>query len=243
VACRVATELRRITSARILAADFDLPAGMVGFWLKASGTCSLLDLIRNLRRMDASLWAGMVRSAQPELDVICAPAEIPLDGLPAHQSFATVLRYAAAQYDWVVADLGQGLSPLSMDLVAELDTLYLVTTPEVAPLYQARRIVHKLLSSQEMREPPRLVVSRIRKEYASEARDVEKLFTVPIEARLPDDYHEVVGPHSDGWLTSPRSDLGRRLAELAARIAGQPEEPRESGISLLRAFRARAAGF
>jgi pilus assembly protein CpaE len=241
VACHVAAELRRITSTRILIADFDLPAGMVGFWLRATGAHSLLDLTRNLQRMDSSLWKGMVQSVQPHLDVICAPAEIPLGELPETASFTTVLRYARAHYDWVVADLGQGLSPLSMALIPELDTLYLVTTPEAAPLYQARRVIRKLLSSECTRESPRLVVNRVRKEFAQGSSDVEKLFTVPIEGYLPEDYYEVVEAHSDGQLASRRSDLGRRLAQLAAKIAGQPEEKHESRFSLFRQFRSRPA--
>jgi len=242
VACHVAAELRRITSAGILAADFDLLAGMVGFWLRAKGSYSLLDLIRNLRRMDSSLWKGMVDSVQPRLDAICAPAEIPLDELPATENFTTVLRYARANHDWVVADLGQSLSPLSMALIPELDTLYLVTTPEAAPLYQARRMVHKLLSSEGARESPRLVVNRIRKEHAQESKEVERLFSIPVEAYLPEDYDEVIEAHSEGRLASPRSDLGRRLGQLAAKVAGQPaEERRESRFSLLRPFRSRAA--
>jgi pilus assembly protein CpaE len=242
VACRVAAELCRITSTRVLAADFDLLAGMVGFWLRADSAYSLLDVIRNLPRMDLSLWKGMVHSVQPHLDVIGAPAEIPVGELPTEASFTTVLRYACANYDWVVADLGQGLSPLSMALIPDLDTLYLVTTPEVAPLYQACRIFNKLLSRQCTRESPRLVVNRVRKEYAQESKDIEKLLAVPIEAYLPEDYHAIVEAHSEGRLVSPRSDLGGRLAQLAASIAGQqPEERRESRFSFLRQFRARAA--
>jgi pilus assembly protein CpaE len=240
VACHVAAELRRITSTGILVADFDLPAGMVGFWLRATGAYSVLDLTGNVARMDSSLWKGMVQSVQPHLDVICAPAEIPLGELPSAASFVTVLRYARAHYDWVVADLGQGLSPLSMALIPELDALYLVTTPEVAPLYQARRVIRKLLSSECTRESPRLVVNRIRKEYAQDSRDIEKLLGVPIEAYLPEDYHEIVEAHSEGRLASPRSELGRRLTQLAGRISGQPEERRESRFSILRQFWPRA---
>ena len=241
VACHVAAELRRITSTGILIADFDLPAGMVGFWLRANGAYSLLDLTRNLPRMDPSLWKGMVHSSQPHLDVICAPSEIPLGELPRAENLTTVLRYARAHYDWVVADLGQGLSPLSMALIPELDILYLVTTPEAAPLYQARRIVQKLLSSECTRESPRLVVNRVRKEFSQGSGDFEKLFTIPIEGYLPEDYNEIVEAHSDGRLASRGSELGRRLGQLAAKIAGKPEERREPRFSLFRQFRARPA--
>ena len=242
VACHVAAELSRITSTAVQIADFDVSDGMVGFWLKNDGAHSILDAARNLARMDSSLWKGMVHAVNPHLDLLGAPLEIPLGELPSIATLTTVLRYARANYDWVIADLGLGLSPLSMSLIPELDILYTVTTPEVASLYQARRILHKLLSSESLRESPRLVVNRIRKEFLHESTDLERIFAAPIEARLPEDYPEVGEAHAEGRLVSPRSDLGKQLAQFASRIAGKPlQEPRESKFSLLRQLRFRAA--
>jgi pilus assembly protein CpaE len=241
VACHLAAELRRITTASVLAADFDPLTGMLGFWLRANASRSVVDVAKNLSRMDLSLWKGMVHSVQPRLDALTAPADVSLGELPSTASFSTVLRFARANYDWVVADLGQGLSPLSMALIPELDTLYLVTTPEVAALFQARRTIQKLLSSQSTAEPPRLVVNRVRTEHAPDSKDLERLFASPIEAYLPEDYPAVVEAHSEGRLVSPGSDLGRRLAQLAFRISGKPApERRESRFSLFRQFRTRA---
>jgi pilus assembly protein CpaE len=242
VACHVAAELSRITSTAVQIADFDVSDGMVGFWLKNDGSHSVLDVARNLARMDPSLWKGMVHAVNPHLDLLGAPLDIPLGELPSIATLNTVLRYARANYDWVIADLGLGLSPLSMSLIPELDVLYTVTTPEVASLYQARRILHKLLSSESLREPPRLVVNRIRKEYAHESKDLERIFAAPIEVRLPEDYLEVSEAHAEGRLISPRSELGRQLSQFASRIAGKlPAEPRESRFSLLRQLRLRGA--
>lgn len=242
VACHLAAELRRITPSSVLAADFDASTGMLGFWLRANASRSVLDLAKNLARMDLSLWKGMVHTVQPRLDALTAPADVSLGELPSAASFSTVLRFARANYDWVVADLGQGLSPLSMALIPELDTLYLVTTPEVAALYQARRAIQKLLSSQSTAEPPRLVVNRVRPEHSPDPKDMERLFALPIEAYLPEDYNAVVEAHSEGRLVSPGSDLGRRLAQLAAKVSGKPApERRESRFSLFRQFRTRPA--
>jgi pilus assembly protein CpaE len=242
VACHLAAELRRITTASILAADFDPTSGMLGFWLRANPSSSVVDVARNLSRMDSSLWKGMVHTVQPRLDALTAPADIPLGELPSSSSFSTALRFARANYDWVVADLGQGLTPLSMALIPELDTLYLVTTPEVAALYQARRAIQKLVSGQSTAEPPRLVVNRVRTEHPPDSKDMERLFGLPVEAYLPEDYYEVVEAHSEGRLVSPGSQLGRKLEELAFKVSGQPApERRESRFSLFRQFRTRAA--
>jgi pilus assembly protein CpaE len=242
IACHLAAELRRITTASVLAADFDPTSGMLGFWLRADPSRSVLDVAKNLSRLDLSLWKGMVHAVQPRLDALTAPVEICLGELPSSNSFSTVLRFARANYDWVVADLGQGLSPLSMALIPELDTLYIVTTPEVAALYQARRAIQKLVSSQLTAERPRLVVNRVRAEHAPDSKDMERLFSLPVEAYLPEDYDAVVEAHSEGRLVSPSSDLGRRLTQLAFKVSGQPApERRESKFSLFRQFRARAA--
>jgi len=124
----------------------------------------------------------MVHAVQPRLDALTAPVEICLGELPSSNSFSTVLRFARANYDWVVADLGQGLSPLSMALIPELDTLYIVTTPRSRLCTRRAGRFRKLVSSQLTAERPRLVVNRVRAEHAPDSKDMERLFSLPVEA-------------------------------------------------------------
>lgn len=222
LASHVAAELRRITEGETLAADFDLSGGMVGFWLKANGSYSALDAAHNLNRLDVSFWQGLVTKVAPRLDVLNAPAVIPLAELPGPRRFADVLRFARANYPWIIADLGVGLNPISAGLLPDLDTIYVVSTPEVASLYQTRRIVRTIVQAGIRAEAVKTILSRVRKGQAVIAsQDLQRVTGVALEMTLPDEPLEISDAQADNRLVSPRSNLGRHIAELAGRVAGK----------------------
>jgi pilus assembly protein CpaE len=241
VAAHVAAELRRITESDVTLADFDLAAGMAALWLRAGGSYSVLDVVNNLARLDLSLWKGIVSTVQPHLDVLAAPADIPLGELPPPQRFADVLRFARSACDWLVADLGQGFGPLSATLASGLDALYLVTSTEVTALYQARRILRAVVESGFQKERLKLVIGRLQKDSGFGPQDLEKMLAFPVEFVFPEDRREVAEAHADGRLVLAGCELGRRLTQLASAIAGKPvDEARPSKFSLFR-FRAQEA--
>ncbi len=242
IACHVAAELRRSGAGRVGLLDFDLAAGMAGFWFGSDGAYSALDAMHNLSSMDTSLWRTFVFTPQPRLDVLAAPAAIPLGALPGARSFAGVLGYARSQYDWVVADLGAHLTPVSLALLEELDTVFLVATPEVASLLQARRIVQRLFQLNYPKEKLKLLVSRAQQDRASSADELKSAIGLPLEAVFPSDSVEIANALASGRLVAPNSDFGKRIAQLSARLSGRTVEQTETRPSRFAMFRVRAQG-
>jgi len=239
IACHVAADLRRSGAGQVGLLDFDLAAGMAGFWFGAAGTnYSVLDAVHNLGRMDTSLWKGLVSAVQPQLDVLAAPAEIPLGGLPGARDFAGVLSYAHCQYDWIVADLGANLAPLSLALIEDLNAVYLVTTPEVSSLLQARRIVQRLIQLDCPKEKLKVLVSRVQKGQIVYPDDLKSMIGIPVEAVFPSDGQEIAEAHASGRLMAPKSDFGKRIAQFSAKLTGKTAE--ETKASRFSMFRARA---
>ena len=235
IACHVAAELRRSGAGRVGLLDFDLAAGMAGFWFGCHGGYSTLDAVHNLGCMDANLWHGLVSTVLPQLDVLGAPAAIPLAALPGARSFAGVLSYARSQYDWVVADLGAHLTPVSLALLEELDTAYLVATPDVPSLLQARRVVQSLLQLNYPKEKVKLLVSRVQQGQSVSVEHIKSMIGVPVEAVFPGDGLEIAKAHAAGRLVAPDSDFGKRIAQLSARLSGRTvEETRPSRFALFR---------
>lgn len=235
IACHVAAELRRSGAGRVGLLDFDLAAGLAAFWLGANGAYSVLDAIHGLDRMDASLWSGLVTTVQPQLDVLATPAEIPLGGLPGIRGFTEVLRYARSQYDWVIADLAANLTPLSVALLEDLDSVFLVATPEVASLLQARRIIQRLIHLSYPKEKLKVLVSRAQKGQDVSVDDLKNMVGAPVEAVFPSDSPEIAEAHASGRLISPKSEFGRRIAQFSARLSGKTvEETRPPKFSLFR---------
>jgi len=239
IACHTAADLRRSGAGRIGLIDFDLASGMAGFWFGSDGTYSVVDAMHNLSSMDASLWKTFVSNPQPQLDVLAAPAAIPLGALPGARSFAGVLSYARSVYDWVVADLGAQLTPVSLALMEELDSLFLVATPDVASLLQARRIVQKLMQLNYPKERLKLVVSRVQKGQAVSADQLRSMMGLPVEGIFPNDSLEIANAHASGRLMAPTSDFGRRIAQLSARMSGRTAEETEAKPSRFSMFRLR----
>jgi pilus assembly protein CpaE len=238
LACHVAAELRRLLPVDVLAADFDVAAGLLGFWMRAAGPYSVLDAVQNLSRLDLSLWKGIVNTVQPRLDVLRAPGEAPVSELPGPRRFAEVLSFARAGYHWVVVDLGIGLGPMQVQLLPELEAVCLVSTPDVTSLYHAKRILRRLDEFKVGRDRRKIVIARARKDETLDMQDLEKLLGAPVDMVLPEDPREIAAAHADNRLVSAKSDLGKRMSQLAARFAGkEADPPKPSKFSL---FRSRA---
>jgi pilus assembly protein CpaE len=235
IACHVAAELRRSGAGQVGLLDFDLAAGMAGFWFGTNGSYSVLDAVHNLHRMDTSLWKGLVSNVQPQLDVLAAPAEIPLSGLPGMRGFSEVLRFARSQYDWIVADLAAHLTPLSVTLLEDLDTLFVVATPEVASLLQTRRTIQRVIQLGCSKGKLKVLVSRVQKDQVVSVEELKNMIGLPVEAVFLSDSPEIADAHASGRLIAPKSDFGKRIARLTAKLSGKTvEEPRPPKFSLFR---------
>jgi pilus assembly protein CpaE len=80
IACHIASEIHHQTRKSVLLADLDLISGLVGFLMKAPSSYSILDAIKNLARLDESLWRALVVEQRPGLSVIPSPTTIKFAG-------------------------------------------------------------------------------------------------------------------------------------------------------------------
>ncbi len=232
IACHLAADLRRSGAGQVGVLDFDLAAGMAGFWFGAAANYSVLDAVHHLGRMDTSLWKGLVSAVQPQLDVLAAPAESPLGGLPGARDFAGVLSYARCQYDWIVADLGASLTSLSVALIEGVNSVYVVSTPDVSSLLQTRRIVQRLVQLDCPKDKLKVLVSRVQKGQLVYPDDLRNMIGLPVEAVFPSDSQEIAEAHSSGRLMAPKSDFGKRIAQLSAKLTGKTSETKPSRFSM-----------
>jgi len=242
LACHVAGEFRRLGAQDLLLADFDVVSGMIGFWMRATNGYSIRDAVRGLQRLDVSFWRGLVSTVQPHLDVLSAPQEIVSGDEYSSDQLLKVLRFARSHYEWVLADLGAGLTPAALRLLGEIDTLIAVTTAEVAALFQARRTLGKLTALGFTPERVRLVLNRLNKQQQIRPGEAERALGWPIDAVLPEDREKVEEAQGEGRLVSSKSELGKRIAEMTGRILGQPPaEKSRSWTSIFRAAQPREA--
>ena len=219
IACHAAVELPSLTNSHVLLADLDFDSGMVAFLLKTGGKYGIGDAAGNTHRLDQNYWKALVTNGIPGLEVIAAPVPASRQQVGPEQ-LRVVLSFVRTQYDWVVLDLGRGLSPSAVAALDEIDDLYIVATLEVPALHQTKTMVQRLLDSGFQPSRLHLVLNRAPKRYEVTMEELEAMLGTPVYAVVPNDYMALSECYAEGKLLSPGSALGKHLAGFAMKLAG-----------------------
>jgi pilus assembly protein CpaE len=232
IACHVAVELQRMTSQEILLADFDLDTGIVGFLMKAKTPYTLLDAVQNIHRLDLSYWKALISNGQAKLEVIPAPPVASIKRSLDPEPFRQVLNFAQSAYDWIVADLGRNLNVLSMNLLEDVDDVFLVATLDLPALHQAKQVAQTLMDYGYSQNRLHLILNRMPKRADFTPEEVQRILGLPVYATLPNDYPELFEAYAHGTLLASNSDLGQHFAKLAMKIAGVQKQKGKSKVAL-----------
>lgn len=229
VACHVAAEFQRTRRQDTLLADLDLESGLVGFLMKTATRFSVLDAAKNLDRLDHSYWKGLVSDRLPCLDVIPAPSQRTASDAFAPAQLQEVFRLLRSLYGLVIVDLGRALNQTVLALLDDLDEIYLVTTPGITALYQAKRFIEEALAAGFPRPQLRLVLNGVPNGLDFRAEEVEESLGIPVFAELSA-RPEVELAYRGGELVASSSELGKQISGLAIKMTGAREEkPKRAG--------------
>jgi pilus assembly protein CpaE len=219
LACHIAWELQNQTRKNVLLADLDLTSGLVGFLMKTPSSYSILDAIKNLSRLDESMWKALIVEHRPNLSVIPAPATYTRWDHPDETQLKQVLQFMRTQHDWTVLDLGRSMNSIASAVLDEIDQLLLVSTLEVVALHGLKSIVHGLFDQGEKLQ---LVLNRTPKMMDISTQELEKILGRSLYAALPNDYMGLYQSYSSGNLLNSNTRLAQHFGLLAAKIAGVP---------------------
>lgn len=219
LACHIACELQNLTKKSVLLADLDLTSGLVGFLMRTPSSYSILDAIKNLSRLDESLWRALVVEHRPNLAVIPAPASYSRWDHPDESQLRQVLQFMRTQHDWIVLDLGRSLNSMATAVLEETDQLFLVSTLEVVALHGLKSIVHGLFDQGEKLQ---VILNRTPKTMDISMQELQKILGRSLYAALPNDYMGLYQSYSNGNLLDANNRLAQHFSILASKIAGLP---------------------
>jgi len=222
VVCHLAVELGR-QGQKVLLADMDLDAGLIGFLTKAKPGYSILDAVNNLHRLDASYWKALVSNGIPGVEVIAAPAATADRTYPRQEQLRHLFGFLRSCYDFTLIDLGRSLTRVGVSALEEMDEAYLVSTLEVPALHQAKQVLQILMDGGYGKDRLRLILNRVPKRSELAPGEIEKILGLPVYAVLPSSYPELHECYSMGKLLPERSYLGRQIRDLALRMTGAAE--------------------
>jgi pilus assembly protein CpaE len=224
LACHVAAQIQRATTDYVLLADLDFECGNAAFLTKAETSFTMADALRNVHRLDASLWRGYVGTPVRRLDVIPAPGYTMSAEYARPDSMRQAFRVMRSLYGWVVVDLGRALNPLTNEVATELDELCIVVRPVIGALYQAKQVIQKTRELGIPKARVRLVLNQVEEGDTLKRRDVEEMLREPVYASIPS-RRGLDTAYLDGKLAVPESPLGVHFCELANKLGGITAAP------------------
>ncbi len=241
VAVNVAAALRFVTKKRVLLLDFCV-GGDVALFLNLRYQHTLKDVIENLNRLDKALLTSYTIEHSSGLRVI-PPMETEdsmLKSVPTlnRDILDTLMGHLDKENDYIVIDIGAGISKEKVELLKLLDIILLVFPLELSALRTAKQQLI-VLDDLGLLEKTRLVANRYDKRYSKGAGvialdDVRKTLNKPVFCTIANDYLLVSECINLGTLIvtekrkSPITQDYIRLAELltkgnAAEVAAQKD--------------------
>jgi pilus assembly protein CpaE len=233
-ACNLAIELRRQTDQAALLADLDVNAGLVNFLMNTEAEYSILDAVANLHRLDLSFWDGIVAHGPGGVDIVRSPNLLGVDE-PDVRKIQHVLTLIRTFYRWTVLDLGR-MTGLSLSLLDKVSELYLVTMTSVPALYEAKRTIGALMKAGLEADRLRLIVNQVGTTQEFSGNELNRLFGVPVYAKLPGAAQELHDACTQGKLLGGNSAYRLQIAGLTRKLARLPEEMPGGPVAQLRSF-------
>ena len=218
MACYCALELQQVGN-EVLLLDLDVSSSGASLLMKSASEHTLLEACENLHRLDADLWKGIVCSPRAGVDLMQAPGAVGIGAELTAERVRHVVRFARSLYDWIVVDLGRITAP-SLALLPEASDIFVVTTPHVPALYEAGKLVQRLLDIGLSRENVRLLLNRKCKTMPLGVGDIEKALGYSFVGCISDDAAGMSEAFADGRFTDANLLVRKQVGQLIRKWRG-----------------------
>ncbi|MBY0503682.1 MAG: hypothetical protein K2X03_07225 [Bryobacteraceae bacterium] len=231
VAANAAIQLACLPDNRVLLADLDLYAGLSRFLLKLANSFSAQDALERILEIDDTVWSELVcRPANAgQLEVLGAGIlRRPPDQLAVRAR--RLIDFARRRYRAVCLDLSGCLDELAIEAIQESRRTFLVLTPDLASVYQAREKI-RFLQELGLEDRISVILNRWQKDAPIHMGGIEEVLGLPIQHTLPEDRAAVQQATMQGAAISGAASLGKELQKLAyalsdGRSLAQVEPPK-----------------
>jgi pilus assembly protein CpaE len=211
----------------VLLVDLDLQFGDVGLMLDLPPNGELARMIREPARLDPDLLQAATIEHKSGVAVLPAPIEpVPLEAMPL-ETVTRLLDIARESYDYVVVDLPLALPRWLEAVLAQTDSLYVVTQLNVPAIRQTRRLLDIIKDEALLDGRPSVVLNRHvwRLNERSRLKQAIKALGQPIDHYLPNDHRLALDAVNRGvslFEAGSRAKLCRTLRQLTSALATAP---------------------
>lgn len=229
LATQCAGWLSQLNRQRTLLLDLDLELGLAAFLTKHRQVYSSVDALNNVHRLDWSYWQALVTGLNEFWDFLAAPPAQELHVRPPLDNFKKIIRFARSHYQWVVIDAGRGFNELVVLAFEEGAQIYVVTTAELAALYQLKRFREAAEQYGVQPEQFHVILNRYRRDAEISVFEIEQMTGIKLFAVVSEDLQAVWEICAEGGLARDTSPLARQLKAVVSKITGKEmsQQPRK----------------
>jgi pilus assembly protein CpaE len=239
-AANLAVQFHATTHRSTLLLDLDLELGSSALYLGLHPRYSVLDVAKNLHRMDQNLLASFVERHDSGIHVLASPSQPSSGDLLTKDQVRSIINLLRRQYEYVVMDLARAVTPLSLGAFESSEKILLVATPDLPTLRNTKKVMPLMERALGSMDKVRLVLNRRRPTDIITPDDVKKALGRAVYWSLESDEERVGSSLNEGKpvVLEPKSRYGRDIRGLAAALAGPQatngKPPRRSFAGLLR---------
>ena len=231
IAANFALALRREAVAETALLDLDLELGETSLLLGLKPRFTLLDIVKNSKRLDRDLLTGMLARHETGLLVMAGPDEFQGTATFENGDLTRLLSLMKDQFAYVVVDAGPNLGKSTGLLLEMAESIYVVSQADVPGLRNAHRYVSHM--QRFGAEKVRLVLNRYDpRRHEIDEEHITKVVGVPVSWRIPNDYAGVRRSHNTGAPVALVGDspISQVLFQMAREACGKAVDgvPRRS---------------
>jgi len=226
VATNLAIQLQRQTGERVLIVDLDLTLGEIALYLGVEPRYGIVDLARNLHRIDEDLLGSYIESHRSGVDVLASPFDPDEGRTIGAEEVERILEFLRGVYDWVVVDASNSLDSRMLAGLRVAEEIFAVTQVDVPSLRNIQRI-RRVLKRAAPERPLRVIVNRFHSGGDITLTDIERTLGLEVFWTLSNDYDLIAQSINAGepLAMSSASVCGREVRALVGKITGVEPDP------------------
>jgi pilus assembly protein CpaE len=229
VSVNCAVEMARLTRRPSIILDLKPCLGEVALFLGVRPRFTVLDAIENLHRLDKDFFKELVSKHKSGLDILAGSDQFDRPNAQDAAALEELLRVLSRMYDHIVIDAGSLMNAFVVATLYTVDTVFLVTNPDVPSIRNAQRLVDRARQLGVGTERVKILLNRTSDQNLIAPKQIETALGFGIYHAFTSDYRTVSTALNSGvpLALANHSELASQFNAFTRQLLGQQEEVRE----------------
>jgi pilus assembly protein CpaE len=228
VAVNLGVQLSVFAHKRVALLDFARPLGNAHLLLDLRPQFGVRDAVDNLERLDSHFFSGLLTPHQTKLRVLAGATQPEEWHSISVAPLERIVNVAQASFEFVLVDMGSQFGTDWAPFLKMARMVLIVTEANVPALWTLQRRLVALAGLGIENDRAKIVLNRWHRGDDEVLRGIQKDFSRPVFAYIPNDYRKASTAINLGTPlleNSQNNGLSTRYRQIAAQIAGVDPGP------------------